>query len=146
MSTGTHSCNNTSHADIVWYYFIPLKAVKYRKNDIFHYFWAVHGLKIGKLMVKQCLLGIRLYSLKNSIQADITQYYSLSKNTVKMAFLAADMRLYSLWCWLVNWSVHHIFELRALFAFLLLPIRPQPDCCKSGLTKHVNAAKSYKMP
>ena len=51
-------------------------------------------------------------------------------------FLVADTRLYTLPCRSVRRSVHpsrNIFELRAVFALLLLPNRPRLDCRVSGL-------------
>ena len=59
-------------------------------------------------------------------------------------FLVADTRLYTLPCRSVRpsvgpsvgASVGHIFELRAVFALLLLPNRPRLDCRVSGLVRH----------
>ena len=52
-------------------------------------------------------------------------------------FLVADTRLYTLPCRSVGRSVRpsvrHIFELRAVFALLLLLNRPRLDCRVSGL-------------
>ena len=46
------------------------------------------------------------------------------------AFLVMDTRLYTLPC-----RSRNVFELRAVFALLLLPIRPRLDCCVSALFK-----------
>ena len=64
-------------------------------------------------------------------------YFSLGVVRDIVPFLVADTRLYTLPCRSVGPSVRpsvgHISELRAVFAFLLLPNRPRLDCRVSGL-------------
>ena len=56
------------------------------------------------------------------------------------SFLVADTRLYTLPCRSVGTSFHpsrNIFELRAVFALLLLPNHPRLDCRVSGLVQRI---------
>ena len=82
--------------------------------------WILQGVSIGVFV----FLPIRLFppSPKN-----------VKAERRGLQFLVADTRRYTLPCRSVCRSISRIYELRAVFALLLLPNRPRLDCRVSGL-------------
>ena len=75
---------------------------------------------------------------------------SLPIHPLLTIFLVADTRLYTLVRRSVRRSVRrlvrHIFELRAVFALLLLPNRPRLDCRVSGLVFNTDCKREMCIP